>query len=121
MRYQSDYTTEQTVALLDAVFDEEFLILAARAEQEGSSRGDPALGNTLAAMSADVRKAWSGLDGWDRQMLEAKHKYELGLDVIAFLAGLPGAHEAAQHIDAAMERMLQSLNRFTYYERVDAG
>jgi hypothetical protein len=109
------------VALLDSVFDDQFLVMAARAEQEGSSRGDPALGNTLAAMAADIKRAWSGLSDWDRQMLEAKHKYELGLDVIAFLAGIEGAHEAAQHIDAAMERMLQSLNRFTYIERVDAG
>lgn len=116
MRYQSDYTREQVVALLDAVFDEEFLVMAARAEQEGSSRGDPALGNTLAAMAADIKRAWAGLDWWDQSMLEARHKYELGLDVIAFLAGLETAHEAAAHTDAAMERMLRSLNRFTHQE-----
>ena len=116
MRYQSDYTHEQVVALLDAVWDEAFGVMAARAEQEGSGRGDPALGNTLAAMACDIRKAWARLDDWDHQMLEAKHKYELGLDVIAFLAGLGSAHEAAQHTDAAMERMLRILNRFTYQE-----
>lgn len=116
MRGQSSYTDEQVIALLDSVFDDEFLVMAARAEQEGSSRGDPALGNTIAAMVADIKRAWATLTPFEQDALEARYKHGLGFDVIAFLAGLDGATEAAHEVDWAIARMMAVLNRFEVNE-----
>lgn len=105
------YSRDQVEALLPSVWVPDFGVLAARAEQARAVRGDPALGGNLQAMVADVRKAWrASLEPFDREVLRAKHFHGLQFEVIALLAGLDGAEEAAGIEECAMDAMLRFLN-----------
>lgn len=103
------YDRQQLEALMPAVWDDEFGILAAKAEQEVRSNGDPAHGGGLMAMVADVRRAWDSLNKWDHEVLEARYYYGLGFSAIAELAGLESEQEAADDVDGAVARMIEFL------------
>jgi len=103
------YTRQQIEALLPACFDPDFGILAAKAEQEVRSNGDPAHGGGLMAMVADVRSAWDRLDREDHRLLERRHNDGWGLDVIAASFGLENEQEAADLVDGAVDKMIHHL------------
>lgn len=104
------YDQRQVEALLPAVFDDEFGILAAKAEQEIRSKGDPAHGGGLMAMVADIRRAWDSLEKWDHEVMEARYYYGLGFAAIAELAGMESEQEAADDTDSAIRAMIHFLN-----------
>ena len=95
--------------LIDCVWDEDFGILAAKAEQEISSKADPSHGNNVVVMVADIKRAWDSLTKWDHQVLEARYYYGLGFSAIAELAGLESEQEAADDVDNAVAKMINFL------------
>jgi hypothetical protein len=107
---QVSYDVQQLELLLPAVWDDEFGILASRAEQERSSKADPSHGNNIVVMVADVKRAWDSLTKWDHEVLEARYYYGLGFSAIAELAGLESEQEAADDVDLAIAKMIEFLN-----------
>lgn len=108
-RDQVRYDRQRIELLLPAVWDDEFGILAAKAEQEISSKADPSHGNNLVVLVADVKRAWDSLTKWQHQILEARYYYGLGFSAIAELAGLESEQEAADDVDGAVDQMIAYL------------
>jgi hypothetical protein len=109
MSDQYHYDRPTLEALLPACWDDEFGILASRAEQEIRSKGDPAHGGGLMAMVADVRRAWDTLDRLDHDVLRAKYLYGLGFSAIADLGGYESEQEAADDLDRVVNQMIEYL------------
>ena len=109
MSDQYHYERTTLEALLPACFDDDFGILASRAEQEIRSKGDPAHGGGLLAMVVDVRRAWGSLDRLDHDALRARYHHGLSFAAIAELGGYESEQEAADHIDWGIDRMLDYL------------
>ena len=103
------YTREQIEALLPACFDPDFGILAAKAEQEVRSNGDPAHGGGLMAMVADVRMAWDRLHKLDHDVLRARYHHGLSLTAIAELGGFENEQEVADDLDRVVNEMIETL------------
>lgn len=104
------YRQDQVEALLPACWDNDFGILAGKAEQARSTKGDPALGGDLAAMTADVRRAYRLLPKWDCELLHARFHHGLEFAAIAVLAGYESANEAAEDCDAALAYLIEYMN-----------
>lgn len=105
------YTRSVVEHLLDCVWDDDWAILASRAEQEvttgGGGAGD---GMDAVVFAADVRKAWARLTESDRILLTARFMYELGLDAIADLAGFEDAQKSHDEIESAMGALVDLTN-----------
>lgn len=103
------YDRNQIEALLPACFDPDFGILAAKAEQEVRSNGDPAHGGGLMAMVMDVRSAWDRLHKLDHDVLRARHHHGLSLTAIAELGGFESEQEVQDDLDRVVNEMIESL------------
>lgn len=103
------YTRERVESLLPAVFDDEYGVLASKAEAEIHSGGDPAVGGEILAMVVDIRRAWGVLTKHEHELLECRYYYQLGLTAIVELAGLEDEQEAADDIDFAVQQMIDYL------------
>jgi hypothetical protein len=103
------YTREQIETLLPSVWDDEFLILASKAERVGSSGQDPAHGNNLAVMVIDVARAYRSLQKWQHELLYARYHHALGLEAIVALWGAENEQEVADDLDGALSEMIEFL------------
>ena len=104
------YRRDQVETLLPAVWDDEFGVLAGKAEQARSVKGDPALGGDLAAMVADVRRSSRLLAKWAPELLYARFHHALDFSAIAELAGYESAAEAAEDCDTALQELIDRMN-----------
>lgn len=109
MSDQYHYDRPTLEALLPACWDDEFGILASRAEQEIRSKGDPAHGGGLMAMVADVRRAWDSLHKLDHDVVRARYHHGLSFSAIAELAGYESEQEAADDLDRVVNQMIEYL------------
>ena len=106
--YRYDRTTLE--ALLPACWDDDFGVLASKAEQEIRGKGDPAHGGSLMAMVADARRAYDALHKLDHDILRARYHHGLGFSAIAELAGYESEQEAADDLDRVVNEMIAYLN-----------
>ena len=112
----SDYERERIPEYLEAVWDLEWTDpRSPRAIREegrqshthGHTAGD---GMGRVVVAADVRRSWARLDKDEKQILEARHYREWGLDTITQVFGLEDVQEAADLVDGAEGRLIDILN-----------
>ena len=103
------YDRQKIETLLPACWDDEFGILASKAEQVGSSHPDPRRSGDIIALVADVRRAWDLLDKDQHEILHARYHHELSLEAITELAGLESVQEAADLVSLAVQDMINTL------------
>lgn len=105
------YTRQVVESLLDCVWDDDWAILASRAEQEQTTGGSgPGDGMNAVVFAADVRKAWSKLTWHEQDLIRARHLYERSLDAIADLAGYETVEKAADELEAAIGLLVDFTN-----------
>lgn len=103
------YDREKIEALLPAVWDPEFGVLASKAEQVRSGGGDPATSGDLLALVMDVRSAWDRLHKLDHELLHARYHHGLSLTAIAELGGYESEQEVQDDLDRVVNEMIESL------------